>query len=174
MRDFKSIIRTVPDFPKPGIQYRDITPILHDVDVLRDAVDAMAAPFRDAKPDFVAGLDARGFIFGTAIALELGCGFIPIRKAGKLPFETETISYDLEYGQASLQIHTDAVEVGQRVLLVDDLIATGGTALAGVELLERLKADILGASFLVNLTYLDGATHLSERDIPVHALIDYS
>lgn len=174
MPDLRSIIRTIPDFPKPGIKYRDITPILHDVDALRTAVKAMAAPYSDAPPDYVAGLDARGFIFGTAIALELGCGFIPIRKAGKLPFETETVSYDLEYGQASLQIHTDAVSKGERVLLVDDLIATGGTALAGIELLERLGADIIGATFLVNLTYLEGAKALSAKDIPVHALIDYS
>ena len=173
MRDFKSVIRTIPDFPKAGIQYRDITPVLHDIDVLADAVRAMADPYRGERPDYVAGLDARGFIFGTAIALELGCGFIPIRKAGKLPFETETVSYKLEYGEASLQIHKDACAAGQRVLLVDDLIATGGTARAGVDLLRRLDADVIGASFLINLSYLEGAQSLRELGVGVTALVEY-
>ena len=172
--DLKAHIRTVPDFPKAGIMYRDITTLLSHPAALAQSVDDLAAPFRDASIDSVAGIDARGFIFGTAVALSLGVGFVPIRKAGKLPFQTFEQDYDLEYGTDTLQIHADAVSAGQRVLLIDDLIATGGTAEAAIKLLKRTKSDVVGAAFVIDLPDLGGAKRIATMGVPVTSLVDFS
>ena len=172
MTDLKSLIRTIPDFPEAGVQYRDITTLLEDPAGLREAVMQLAAPFRDAPPDVVAGLDARGFIFGAAVAVQLGAGFVPIRKLGKLPGETVQREYNLEYGTATLELHRDTRATG-RVLLIDDLIATGGTALAGLSLLREVGADVIGAGFLVDLPDLGGADRLREAGVDVTALVSF-
>ncbi|WP_298912135.1 adenine phosphoribosyltransferase [uncultured Algimonas sp.] len=169
----KSIIRTVPDFPKPGVQYRDITTLLSHPEALAASVQRLADPYRDAGVHKVAGIDARGFIFGTAVAIELGVGFIPVRKAGKLPFDTLEEDYALEYGSDTLQIHADAAAPGDNVLLVDDLIATGGTAAAAISLLRQTGCDVLGAAFLVDLPDLHGATRIRSMDVPVTALVSF-
>lgn len=174
MRDLKAAIRTVPDFPKPGVQYRDITTLLSDAEALAEAVRQLAAPYRDAGMDAVAGIDARGFIFGTAVAIELGVGFIPVRKAGKLPFETLEQNYELEYGTDTLQIHADAAGEGDRVLLVDDLIATGGTAAAAVSLLRRTGCTVAAAAFLIDLPDLGGADLIRRMDVPLRALVSFA
>ncbi|GLQ23488.1 adenine phosphoribosyltransferase [Algimonas ampicilliniresistens] len=174
MRDLKAAIRTVPDFPKPGVQYRDITTLLSDAEALAEAVRQLAAPYRDAGMDAVAGIDARGFIFGTAVAIELGVGFIPVRKAGKLPFETLEQNYELEYGTDTLQIHADAAGEGDRVLLVDDLIATGGTAAAAVSLLRRTGCKVAAAAFLIDLPDLGGADLIRRMDVPLTALVSFA
>ena len=149
--DYKARIRTIPDYPATGIQFRDVTTLFGDAAAFSGAVEALASPFEAAGIDKVAGIDARGFILGGAVALQLGAGFIPLRKPGKLPHDSWSESYSLEYGDDALHMHTDAVQKGERVLLVDDLIATGGTAEAGVKLLRRGGADIAGAVFLVDL-----------------------
>ena len=172
MTDLKALIRTIPDFPQAGIQYRDITTLLEDPAGLREAVMQLAAPHRDDPPDVVAGLDARGFIFGAAVAVELGAGFVPIRKAGKLPGETVRREYDLEYGTATLELHRDTRATG-RVLLIDDLIATGGTALAGLELLREVGAEVIGAGFLVDLPDLGGKARLEAEGVSVTALVAF-
>lgn len=173
MHDLKSIIRTVPDFPKPGIQYRDITTLLAHSGALQQAVKRLADPYRDAKIDKVAGIDARGFIFGTAVAIELGVGFVPVRKAGKLPFETLEQDYALEYGTDTLQIHADATRKGERIVLIDDLIATGGTAGAAISLLRRTGCDLVGAAFLVDLPDLGGADAIRALEVPVTTLVAF-
>lgn len=172
--NLKDHIRTIPDFPKPGIMYRDITTLLSHPEALKQSVDELAAPFRDAKIDAVAGIDARGFIFGTAVAIALGVGFVPVRKKGKLPFETFEQDYDLEYGTDTLQIHADAVCEGQRVLVVDDLIATGGTAEAAIKLLQRTKCHIIGAAFVIDLPDLGGAKRIEALGVPVSSLVAFS
>jgi adenine phosphoribosyltransferase len=171
--DLKAAIRTVPDFPKPGIQYRDITTLLAQPEALAEAVRRLAQPYRDANINVVAGIDARGFIFGTAVAIELGVGFVPVRKAGKLPFETFEQDYNLEYGTDTLQIHADAVGQGDRVLLVDDLIATGGTASAAISLLRRAECDVIAAAFLVDLPDLGGADMIRDLNVPVTSLVAF-
>jgi adenine phosphoribosyltransferase len=173
MRDLKTAIRTVPDFPKPGVQYRDITTLLSDPEALEESVKRLAEPYRDSGLTAVAGIDARGFIFGTAVAIELGVGFIPVRKAGKLPFETLEQDYALEYGTDTLQIHADAAGQGDKVLLVDDLIATGGTAAAALALLRRTGCDVTGAAFLVDLPDLGGADVIRAMEVPVTALVAF-
>jgi len=173
MLDLKSIIRTVPDFPKSGIMYRDITTLLSHPEGLKQAVSQMAAPYSESDMTAVAGIDARGFIFGAAIAIELGIGFVPVRKEGKLPFETYEQDYDLEYGTDTLQIHADAVGPQDKVLLVDDLIATGGTAEAAIKLLRRAGCEVTAAAFLIDLPDLGGAERLEALDIPVTALIAF-
>ena len=164
-------IRDVPDFPKPGILFRDITPLLADKKAFATSVDALAEPFVGFDVDYVAAVEARGFIFGSAVAKALKVGFIPIRKQGKLPYRTESVTYDLEYGTDTLEIHSDAVKPGSRVLMVDDLLATGGTMAAACRLMKKLGAEISGLSFLIELTDLTGREKLLEYSI--HTVISY-
>ncbi len=169
-QDLKRLIRDVPDFPKPGILFRDMTPLLLEPEALRAAVDAIAAPFRGAGIQRVLGVESRGFIFGAPVALALGAGLALVRKAGKLPSEKLTATYALEYGEDRVEMHVDAVARGQRVLVVDDLIATGGTSAAAIALARRAGGEVLGASFLIELSALGGASAL---DVPVHAVLRY-
>ena len=154
-------IRDVPDFPKPGILFKDITPLLADPQALRAAAEALAAPYRNNRIDLVVGIEARGFIFGTAVAGLLDVGFVPIRKPGKLPWETRSVSYDLEYGRDTLEIHADAVTPGQRVLVLDDLLATGGTARATCDLLAGMGAEVVEVVVLIELEFLEGRDKLA-------------
>jgi adenine phosphoribosyltransferase len=167
----KACIRNIPDFPKPGIQFKDITPLIRDPGMLRLAVQQLVQPFREERLAAVAGMEARGFIFGSLAAWELGIGFVPLRKPGKLPFEVQSVSYELEYGAARLEMHVDALARGDRVLLVDDLIATGGTAAASCRLIEDLGANVAGCAFVVELDGLKGRDRLGGRRI--HTLIHY-
>jgi len=169
-------IRTVPDWPAPGVQFRDITPLLQDAKVFRVLIDAFVHRYMDParRPDVVAGLDARGFILGAVVAYELGLGFVPIRKKGKLPFTTVEETYELEYGSATVELHTDAVKPGQRVLLIDDLIATGGTMMAGKKLLERLGAEVTEGAVIVDLPELGGSDKLRATGLPLFTLVDFS
>jgi adenine phosphoribosyltransferase len=169
--DLRALIRTIPDFPKPGIQFRDITTLLLDARGFAAAVERLAPV--GPKPDLVAGIDARGFVFAAALAQRLGTGLILIRKDGKLPGETIAEEYALEYGTDRLAMHVDACAPGAKVLLVDDLIATGGTALAAVKLLRRAGAEVLGASFVIDLPDLDGAAKLREAGVEVHSLVSF-
>lgn len=169
--DLRHLIRDVPDFPKPGILFRDVTPLLADPDGLRRAVEALAEPFRKAGVERVLGIESRGFLLGAPVALALGAGLVIVRKPGKLPWQTVSASYELEYGSDTLEMHVDAVTPGQRVLIVDDLIATGGTACAAVELALGAKADLLGCAFLIELSALGGRARL---DVPVvHSVLEY-
>ena len=168
--DLKRLVRDVPDFPKPGILFRDVTPLLLEPRALRAAVDAIAAPFRDAGIQRVLGVESRGFIFGAPVALALGAGFALVRKAGKLPYQTYAASYALEYGEDHVEMHVDAVARGQRVLIVDDLIATGGTAAAAVKLARMAGGEVIGASFLIELAALGGSKAL---DVPCRAVLKY-
>jgi len=163
--DLRRFIRSVPDFPKPGIIFRDITPLLADSDRLKFAISAMAKPFGDKKVDLVVGAESRGFIFGTSMAVTLNAGFVPIRKKGKLPAQVLCQEYQLEYGSNQMEIHADAIGPGQRILIADDLLATGGTMRACCDLVERLGGVIVGVSFLIELSFLKGRSQLSEYDI---------
>ena len=169
-------IRTVPDWPTPGVQFRDITPLLQDAKVFRVLIDAFVHRYMDAsrRPDVVAGLDARGFILGAVVAYELNVGFVPIRKKGKLPFTTVEETYELEYGSATVELHTDAVKPGHQVLLIDDLIATGGTMMAGKKLLERLGAHVMEGAAIVDLPELGGSDKLIATGMPLFTLLDFS
>jgi adenine phosphoribosyltransferase len=158
-------IRSVPDFPTTGILFRDITPLLADRDAFSAAVDALAAPFVNAKINYVAAVEARGFIFGAAVAKALNAGFIPIRKHGKLPYKIQSVTYTLEYGTDTVEVHSDAAEPGSKVLMVDDLLATGGTMAAACELIEKLQAQICGIAFLIELTDLSGREKLTKYGI---------
>ena len=171
MQQIAEHIRNIEDFPKPGIQFKDITPLLKNPTALKISVDALAEPYRDQSIHTVAGMESRGFIFGSLVAAELGVGFIPLRKPGKLPYHTESVNYDLEYGSAELHVHTDAIEQQHRVLLVDDLIATGGTARASCELIEKLGGEVAGCAFVIELDFLDGRGQLQGYDI--HSLVHY-
>ncbi len=171
MKEIEAHIRNVPDFPKPGIQFKDITPLLKRNDLLDHAVAQLCRPFKGDAITAVAGLEARGFIFGSLAARHLGVGFIPLRKPGKLPLTTQRIAYDLEYGGGALEIHNDAVGAHDKVLLVDDVIATGGTACAGCRLIEQLGAHIAGCAFLIELDELQGRDKL--KNYPLHALLHY-
>jgi len=168
-------IRTVLDWPAPGVQFRDITPLLQDAKVFRVLIDAFVHRYMepDRRPDVVAGLDARGFILGAVVAYELGLGFVPIRKKGKLPFTTVQETYALEYGSATVELHTDAVKPGQRVLLIDDLIATGGTMMAGKKLLEKLGAIVTEGATIVDLPELGGSAKLRSTGLPLFTLVDF-
>ncbi len=167
-------IRTVPDWPSAGVQFRDITPLLSNPRVFRVLIDAFVHRYFDAQVDAVAGLDARGFIIGSVLAYELNIGFIPIRKKGKLPFTTVAETYELEYGSATVEMHTDAVQSGARVLLVDDLVATGGTMLAGARLLQRLGAQVVECAAIVDLPELGGSARVRESGLALHTLVDFS
>jgi adenine phosphoribosyltransferase len=164
-RRLDALVRDVPDFPKPGILFKDITPLLANATALAEATRAMAEPFRDARVETVAGIESRGFILGGCVARELGVGFVPIRKPNKLPARKASIEYALEYGTDTLEVHHDAMEPPPRVLIVDDVLATGGTAGAACELLERLGAEVVGLSFLLVLDFLDGRRKLAGRRI---------
>ena len=169
-------MRTVADWPAPGVQFRDITPLLQDAKVFRVLIDAFVHRYMDAgmRPDVVAGLDARGFIIGSVVAYQLGVGFIPVRKKGKLPFTTVEETYELEYGSATVEMHTDAVKPGDRVVLIDDLIATGGTMMAGKKLLERLGACVIEGAAIVDLPELQGSARLREAGLRLFTLVDFS
>jgi adenine phosphoribosyltransferase len=164
-------IRDVPDFPKPGIVFKDIMPLLADPATLREAIDLLADWARPRQPDVILGAEARGFIFGGALAYALGCGFVAARKPGKLPWETVETTFELEYGTDTLQVHADALGPGQRVIVLDDVLATGGTAKAKIDLVEQLGGSVVGALFVIELTFLDGRSKLDGYD--VHALIAY-
>lgn len=166
-----SLIRDIPDFPEPGIVFKDITPVLADGKAFTDLVEALAEPFLDAGVKKVAGIEARGFTLATPVAERLRAGFIPIRKPGKLPHETVREEYALEYGTDALEIHTDAVSEGEKILLVDDVIATGGTAAAAIRLLRGLGADVVGFSVFIELVFLGGADMID--GVPIHALVKY-
>jgi adenine phosphoribosyltransferase len=167
------IIRTIPDYPKPGIMFRDITPLLGNARAFRRAVDELVQPFAGMKIDKVAGIEARGFILGGAVAHQLSAGFVPLRKKGKLPHRTRAVEYALEYGSDSMEMHLDAVSEGEKVMLVDDLIATGGTALAAVQLLRAAKAQIIAAAFVVDLPELGGAARLRDAGVGVSTLVAF-
>ena len=169
--DLASHIRDVPDFPSPGIVFKDITPLVADPTSLREAIDRLAAWAGPRTPDVILGAEARGFIFGGALAYALGCGFVPARKPGKLPWRTVEATYALEYGNDTLQVHADAIGTGQRVIVLDDVLATGGTAKAKVELVESLGGVVVGALFVIELSFLHGRSKLTGYD--VHALIEY-
>jgi len=164
-KDLASSIRTVEDWPKKGISFKDITTLLKDAELLREAVKEMTAPFKNDKVDIVVGPEARGFIFGVPVALALGAGFVPVRKPGKLPAKTVSVSYELEYGTDTLEMHEDAIKKGQRVLLADDLLATGGTISAVMKMCEDVGAEIVGASFMIELEFLNGREKLAGKKI---------
>ncbi len=169
--DLEAAIRNVPDFPQPGIQFKDITPVLGDARLFAGAIDLMAARHADAGIDACVGIDARGFIFAAAAAKQLGTGFVPVRKKGKLPWKTHEESYSLEYGEATVAIHQDALQPGARVLLLDDLLATGGTAAAAVKLLKKIGAEIVEIGFLIELGFLNGREKMNGA--PINSLITY-
>ncbi|MEM7638892.1 MAG: adenine phosphoribosyltransferase [Pseudomonadota bacterium] len=171
--DLKQFIRTIPDHPKPGILFRDVTTLMAHSEAFKQAVQDMAAPFRDQNIQQVAGIDARGFILGGALAIELDAGFTALRKPGKLPWQTYSETYALEYGTDELHMHTDAVDAGERILLVDDLIATGGTAEAGLKLLRQANATVVAATFLVDLPDLGGADRLRAHGVDVNTLMAF-
>ena len=163
--ELRAKVREIPDFPKPGILFYDITTLLKDAAAYRASVDLMLAPYLDARIEVVVGMESRGFMFSGPMAYRLGAGLVPVRKLGKLPAETISVEYALEYGTNTLEIHRDAIVPGQRVLIVDDLLATGGTVKGTVELVERLQGDIVGLSFLVELSFLKGRDRLTERQV---------
>jgi adenine phosphoribosyltransferase len=160
--EMKKYVRDVPDYPQKGIMFRDITPLLGEKTIFREVVEMMSKAWISNPPDLVAAIEARGFIPGAAIAVELGAGFVPIRKTGKLPWMTVMESYELEYGTDQLEVHSDAVQPGQKVLIVDDVLATGGTASAAVRLMRKLGADVVGVQVLIELSYLDGRRRLTD------------
>ena len=171
--DLKAAIRSIPDYPKPGIVFRDITTLLGDARAFRRAVDALAQPWAGSKIDKVAGIEARGFILGGAVAHQVLAGFIPIRKKGKLPHKRVSIAYSLEYGLDEMEMHEDAVVAGERIILVDDLIATGGTAEAAVKLLRQVGGQVIAACFVIDLPELGGAEKIRQLGVPVRALISF-
>jgi adenine phosphoribosyltransferase len=171
VENLSALIRDIRDFPEPGIVFKDITPVLADPATFATLVEALAAPFRDSGVTKVAGIEARGFTLATPVAGLLRAGFIPVRKPGKLPYETVREDYSLEYGTDSLEIHTDAAQPGEKVLLVDDVIATGGTAAAAIRLLRKIGADVVGFAVFIELSFLDGAQMLD--GVPLHALVKY-
>jgi adenine phosphoribosyltransferase len=171
--DLRSSIRTIPDYPKPGILFRDITTLLGNARAFRRTVDELVQPWAGMKIDKVAGMEARGFILGGAVAHQVSAGFVPIRKKGKLPFTTVRIAYSLEYGIDEMEMHKDAVSKGERVILVDDLIATGGTAEGAVKLLRQMGAEVLAACFVIDLPDLGGAAKLRKLDVPVRTLVSF-
>ena len=172
-QDLRQAIRTIPDYPKPGIMFRDISTLLGDPRAFRRAIDELVQPWAGAKIDKIAGIEARGFILGGAVAHQLSAGFVPIRKKGKLPYKTMRMAYSLEYGVDEMEIHIDAIAKGERVILVDDLIATGGTAEAAVKLLHQMGADIVAACFVIDLPELGGAKKIEALGVPVRTLVSF-
>jgi adenine phosphoribosyltransferase len=173
LQEIKDSIRTIQDYPKPGVMFRDITTLLGNARAFRRVVDELVEPWTTSKVDCVAGIEARGFILGGAVAHQLAAGFVPVRKKGKLPHSTVRVAYSLEYGLDEMEMHEDAVSRGERIILVDDLIATGGTAEAAVKLLRKLGAEILGACFVINLPDLGGSRKLEALDVPVRTLVTF-
>ncbi len=171
--NFKDVIRTIPDYPKPGIMFRDVTTLFGNPRAFRRAIDELVQPYAGIRIDKVAGIEARGFILGGAVAHQLSTGFVPVRKKGKLPFTVHGEDYDLEYGQDRIEIHTDAVKAGENVLVIDDLIATGGTCVAAVKLLERAGAHVVGCSFIIDLPELGGADKIRALGKQVATLVAY-
>ncbi len=171
--DLKAAIRSIPDYPKPGIMFRDITTLLGNARAFRRTVDELVQPWAGSKIDKVAGIEARGFILGGAVAHQVSAGFVPIRKKGKLPHTTVRVAYSLEYGLDEMEMHADAIEPGERVILVDDLIATGGTAVGAVSLMRQMGAKVLAACFIIDLPDLGGADKLRALDVPVRTLISF-
>ncbi len=171
--DLRATIRTIPNYPKPGIMFRDITTLLGNARAFRRAVDELVHPFAGAKIDKVAGIEARGFILGGAVAHQLSAGFVPIRKKGKLPHDTVRVAYSLEYGLDEMEIHRDGVAPGEKVMLVDDLVATGGTAEGAVKLLKEIGADVVGACFIIDLPELGGAEKIRKLGVPVRTLMEF-
>ena len=174
MNDLAAAIRTIPDYPKPGVMFRDITTLLGDARAFRRAVDELVQPWAGTKVDKVAGIEARGFILGGAVAHQLSAGFVPVRKKGKLPHVTVSIAYSLEYGLDEMEMHEDALKANERVILVDDLIATGGTAEGAIKLMRRLGADVVAACFVIDLPDLGGSKRLSSLGVPVRSLIAFA
>jgi adenine phosphoribosyltransferase len=173
MKTVKDYIRTIPDFPHEGIMFRDVTTLFGDPRGFRMAIDQLLYPFMEQRIDKVVGLEARGFILGGAVAHQLAVGFVPVRKKGKLPGKTISQDYTLEYGQATVELHDDAIQPGERVLIVDDLLATGGTAAAGIKLVEQLGAEVVACAFVVDLPELSGAKVLRGMGMTVHTLCDF-
>jgi len=173
LREIRDAIRTIPDYPRPGVMFRDITTLLGNARVFHEVVELLVLPWRGARVERVAGIEARGFILGGALAHQLAAGFVPIRKKGKLPHTTVRIAYSLEYGLDEMEMHRDAVAPGERIILVDDLIATGGTACAAVQLLRSLGAHILAACFIIDLPDLGGSTRLAALEVPVRTLVSF-
>jgi adenine phosphoribosyltransferase len=171
LEQIQSAIRTIPDFPQPGILFRDITPVLADADLFRQVIELLAEKTINFGAEKVVGIDARGFLFGAAVAYKLGLGFVPIRKKGKLPFKTIRYSYALEYGKADMEVHVDAVRPGEKIVLIDDLLATGGTAAAAAHLVQELGAKVAAALFFIELADLDGRKHLG--DVRVETLLSF-
>ena len=169
--DLRAKIREIPDFPKPGILFYDITTLLKDAGAFKESIDLMMEPFRDKQVDLIVGMESRGFIFSAPMAIHLDAGFVPVRKLGKLPAETASVEYALEYGTNTLEIHKDAIQPGQKVLIVDDLLATGGTVLGTIELVKTLKAEVVGLAFLVELNFLKGRERLGEYY--THSVVQY-
>ncbi|MBU0579884.1 MAG: adenine phosphoribosyltransferase [Candidatus Margulisbacteria bacterium] len=167
----EKFIRDIPDFPKPGIIFKDITPLLKDSKAFKNTVKQLANHFKELKPDVIVAVESRGFIFGAAVAEKIGCGFVPVRKPGKLPYKTISEEYALEYGTDKLTMHTDAIQEGQKVAIIDDLLATGGTVAATVKLIQQLKGEIIGIGFVIELDFLKGREKL--KDIPIFSLIHY-
>ncbi|HYB33938.1 MAG TPA: adenine phosphoribosyltransferase [Steroidobacteraceae bacterium] len=172
-RAIRDAIRTIPDYPRPGVMFRDITTLLGNARVFHEVVEHLAQPWRGARIDRVAGIEARGFILGGVIAHELSAGFVPIRKKGRLPHTTVRVAYSLEYGLDEMEMHRDALTAGERIILVDDLIATGGTAAAAVQLLRTLGASILAACFIIDLPDLGGSARLAALEVPVRTLVSF-
>lgn len=171
--DFKSIIRDIPDYPKKGIVFKDITTLLKDPRAFQEVINVFYEKLKNQKIDKVIGIESRGFIFGAPLAYKLNVGFIPIRKKGKLPGETISVNYDLEYGTDQIEIHTDSLQKGERVVLIDDLIATGGTALAAIELINKMEAEIIETFFFIDLNFLGGAQSIKELGYKVFSICNY-
>ena len=171
MSSLRDRVRDIPDFPTPGIMFKDVMPLIADAAAFRESIELLAEWAQPRSPDLILGAEARGFIFGGALAYELGCGFVPARKPGKLPWNTVGATYDLEYGTDTLEVHADAISAGSRVIVLDDVLATGGTAKAKIDLVEKLGGTVVGALFVIELTFLNGRERLAGYD--VHALIDY-
>lgn len=173
MEELKALCRNVPDFPKKGILFRDITTLIREGDRFKEVIDTIGARYEDKGVDVVVGIESRGFIFGAALAYKLGAGFVPVRKKGKLPWRTYQATYDLEYGTDTLEVHQDGIRAGQKVVIIDDLIATGGTACAVIELVEKLKGKIVEVAFLIELTDLKGKDKVVAKNYPVYSLLQF-